>query len=825
MKTYKCKMCNYSVSTDEKGSKAYQRIRRKLGEHYDTKHKEDLPAGMDGYRYLYFLLTGKDKGKCIICGRPTEFNRVTMKYARFCDNPECKQIYRKERDRRVMAKYGKLYVTDDPEFQKKMLANRRISGIYKWHDGTAEFQYVGTYEKDFLEYLDNVLKWPSGDIMIPSPNTYYYDYNGKQHFYCPDVYLVPYKLEVEIKSSVRMDKQNPESREKEILKDELMKSLPNVNYIRIMDKDYGPFNKYINDPANKVVEVKTESFITEENNSATTFKLFDMKFINAVKEKSKKLLVGFEKFKNNVFKFFNNNKKKIAKITSYLEYKDYNESDITKLREIFSKANEIDPTLVPLSNPNGKNVLSKSLPEDITLGINTAFSNKILIKSTPINKVIGLLSYDQIINPINDMFNSQDYIYNDLLNKYKESYKENKENGILLDVNPASSEPIIERLCKLPDNIINNHQLAYPLNKQGFKMDKDEYLQYIQDNIKTQGNSDHASYNQEILDIVDMVTGEHLKEVRCISPMIVQNALSLGITKVIQTKELNPVTLNIIKGYMKVSNIGVSDIKVGDVDQIPKFKSTVNYNNVENIKTQLDNRFMKQALSEFIPNSGDKRINNIDVTRSSIDYNSADKLAAGLPMKQANLVFINPNKKQAIDELNKRLSNIQKELTDKGVSITNPNENELNKYGNEIKMMRSLQRDLKSLYTNQKYDKSIMDKYRNYDLDNTFTEAKELKYDYRIEYDTDTGHQLLIQYSLDNIIVTDTGASFFYLGRENRDGINQQTGKYDNIEDMPKIIKLVRLVSISLINTYENYYKYRNYVVNELENYLKGNNE
>jgi hypothetical protein len=146
----------------------------------------------------------------------------------------------------MMTKYGKIYLTDDPEQQKKMLANRKISGVYTWSDHKTQIPYVGTYELDFMKYLDLTLGWPVSDLIAPSPHTYVYEYNNEKHMYIPDFFIPSLNCEIEIKSSVRMDRQNPESREKEILKDNLMKSLSNiVNYIRIEDKNYEGFNALI----------------------------------------------------------------------------------------------------------------------------------------------------------------------------------------------------------------------------------------------------------------------------------------------------------------------------------------------------------------------------------------------------------------------------------------------------------------------------------------------------------------------------------------------------------------------------------------------------
>ena len=64
--------------------------------------------------------------------------------------------------------YGKETLLDDIDWQNdKMLANRKISGKYKWSDGTYK-TYVGSYEKKFLEFADKVMNIDSKDIMALS---------------------------------------------------------------------------------------------------------------------------------------------------------------------------------------------------------------------------------------------------------------------------------------------------------------------------------------------------------------------------------------------------------------------------------------------------------------------------------------------------------------------------------------------------------------------------------------------------------------------------------------------------------------------------------
>ena len=247
MKILRCQHCNYTVTVN-KNNKGTKSAKYKMGHHYETVHKHLIPPNMTGYRWFYFILTKKDKGSCVICKNETDFNEVSMKYSRFCNNPVCKQKYKEERDDRMIKKYGKVYLLDDPEMQKKMQAGRRIAGVYNWSDMKTKIPYLSSYELDFLKFLDLELHWPVSDIIAPSPHTYSYEYEGKSHYYMPDFFIPSMNMEVEIKSSERMKNQNIESKEKEIEKNKLMQSCYNLfNYILILDKNYSRFIELIKD--------------------------------------------------------------------------------------------------------------------------------------------------------------------------------------------------------------------------------------------------------------------------------------------------------------------------------------------------------------------------------------------------------------------------------------------------------------------------------------------------------------------------------------------------------------------------------------------------
>lgn len=246
MKIYRCQHCNFNVTVNNKKSKGPISAKHKMGQHYETVHKKLLPPDMTGYQWFYYLLTKKDHGSCVECHRETEFNETTMKYSRFCNNPVCKQKYKEERDNRMIKKYGKIYLLDDPEVQKRMQAGRRIAGIYNWSDNKTKVPYLSSYEADFFRYLDIELHWPASDLIAPSPHTYSYEYQDKQHFYMPDAFIPSLNLEIEIKDDGSAKNINVESREKDKIKDDLMKSCSNLfDYIRIVNKDYTEFEEMI----------------------------------------------------------------------------------------------------------------------------------------------------------------------------------------------------------------------------------------------------------------------------------------------------------------------------------------------------------------------------------------------------------------------------------------------------------------------------------------------------------------------------------------------------------------------------------------------------
>lgn len=230
-KYYKCPFCDNKYL-----EKNY------LYRHMELKHKEqlnNLPASQVYFNNKY----NKKYGKCIICGKPTDWNLITEKYERLCHNPECKKKYVNMFRERMLKKYNKTTLLNDPDVQKNMLANRKISGEYIWSDGKTKTKYTGSYEKDFLEFMDTFVHYPPNDLIMPAPQIFYYKYNGKSHFYIPDAYLTSINTIIEIKSF-----DNKHYRERDIniekIKDNVVKKSI-YNYIKIGNKDYEDFFNYL----------------------------------------------------------------------------------------------------------------------------------------------------------------------------------------------------------------------------------------------------------------------------------------------------------------------------------------------------------------------------------------------------------------------------------------------------------------------------------------------------------------------------------------------------------------------------------------------------
>ena len=262
-KRYKCPYCELR---DE---------RKKLIIHIDKRHEEMLPEGYDGARIMYDKINHTDgHGNCRVCKKPTPWNYKAQKYDTLCSTPKCKEAMREEYKKNMLRVRGTYNILNDPEQQEKMLANRSISGKYKFRDGGI-VTYTGSYEEKFLEFIDNVMEISSKDILMPGPTIEYW-YKGEKHFYITDCLYIPFNAIIEIKDGGNNpnNKSTPgmiASREKTVQKEKIITDKGEYNYIRLTNNEFTQLieffmeikEKMLNDDPSMTVRIHETSVSSE----------------------------------------------------------------------------------------------------------------------------------------------------------------------------------------------------------------------------------------------------------------------------------------------------------------------------------------------------------------------------------------------------------------------------------------------------------------------------------------------------------------------------------------------------------------------------------
>lgn len=245
-KRYKCPYCEERLD------------RNKLPSHIDKKHPEMIPEDYTASRVAFNTINKKTIGHCIICGKETDWNEDKCRYERICNDPKCKKKYIKMTEERLKKARGitKKEMLSNPDFQNKMLKGRSISGTYKFSDG-GKLEYVGSYEKNFLEFMDKFLKVKSSDIQAPGPTIEYY-YDGKKHFWITDYYYIPYNLVLDIKDGGKNpnNREMPEYRAKQRAKEKAISQLGEYNYIRLTDNQFDQLIEIMLDLKESLIELE-----------------------------------------------------------------------------------------------------------------------------------------------------------------------------------------------------------------------------------------------------------------------------------------------------------------------------------------------------------------------------------------------------------------------------------------------------------------------------------------------------------------------------------------------------------------------------------------
>lgn len=210
--------------------------------HISRKHYEELPSGFTPLRATFHAVNRKDfkyNRPCRICKKPTPWNEPKGRYDFLCTNPSCKKAWIENMKNTMGDKYGAFRPTTSPEGLEKMLAARKISGVYKFTSG-GEVPYTGSYEKKCLEFMDKVLDVKIEDVQVPGP-VIRYPYKGQTHIYIPDIYYRPYNLIIEVKDGGSNPNKHPgysEVRAKKLAKENYVIKHTDYNYLRQTDNDF-----------------------------------------------------------------------------------------------------------------------------------------------------------------------------------------------------------------------------------------------------------------------------------------------------------------------------------------------------------------------------------------------------------------------------------------------------------------------------------------------------------------------------------------------------------------------------------------------------------
>lgn len=223
VKKYKCPYCELRLPRTE------------LGNHIDDKHYDLIPKGYTANRIAFNTINKKEHGRCVVCGKESPWNEDKCRYDRFCGDKKCIKKYAENAEKNT----GQHKKMKDMEYQANVMqTGRKISGVYTFTDGN-KMNYVGSYERNFLEFMDKIMKVKYEDIQQPGP-TIEYEYNSKKHKWITDFYYIPYNLAFDIKDGGDNPNTRPmkEYREKQIAKEKAIVKQGKYNYIRATNNEY-----------------------------------------------------------------------------------------------------------------------------------------------------------------------------------------------------------------------------------------------------------------------------------------------------------------------------------------------------------------------------------------------------------------------------------------------------------------------------------------------------------------------------------------------------------------------------------------------------------
>lgn len=170
-----------------------------------------------------------------------------------------------------------------------------------------------------------------------------------------------------------------------------------------------------------------------------------------------------------------------------------------------------------------------------------------------------------------DLFDDYDEFNEASHGKLKYDFRE------VYDYDTGHSLKIIYSLDNINITDIGGHYLN-DTYKNDQSAHKKETIDDIQKNIRKKGNSDHQSYGQKVLAIVDRVTNKKLNSARTFgpySPIIKDSKVNVNFTDLAIPKDvMDKIHKECELKGKKYINDNIFKISIGDIDTNPTFKST-----------------------------------------------------------------------------------------------------------------------------------------------------------------------------------------------------------------------------------------------------------
>lgn len=265
------------------------RTRDQLPGHLERNHLDVLPEGFTPLRMTFHIVNKKPLDytrPCRICGGATQWDEHKGRYNFLCGKKSCHDAWVKKMQETMGDKMGSNRPTASKEGLAKMLVARKISGKYKFQDG-GEHTYVGEYEHETLKFMDQVMSIKSEDVTTPGPFLEY-QWEGKTHYYIPDIYYIPYNLIIEVKDGGKNPNKNQamaEVRRRSIAKEKFIIENTDYNYLKLTDKDFSQLLSVFADLKMHMIDNDTSRVIHVNENTD----IFDEKYTDADWRKNKNL--------------------------------------------------------------------------------------------------------------------------------------------------------------------------------------------------------------------------------------------------------------------------------------------------------------------------------------------------------------------------------------------------------------------------------------------------------------------------------------------------------------------------------------------------------